>query len=216
LLLIGALLAQSIEHDSLLRSRVAFEVVAIAASWGGLRALSRVLAGLPKNFPAAIVLVQHVSPKGPGLLANILNRRTQLPVKTATVGDQVRVGMVYVASPNYHLLIDPDGMVALTQTEKIHFARPSADCLFESVAAYFKERAIAVILTGRGRDGATGIQAIKRWGGFTIAQDEATSEAFSMPNAAIQTQAIDLVLPLPHIAPTLVKLVKSGREEFCG
>lgn len=207
-------MVQGQEHRSLLCPNAAFDVVAIATSAGGLRALGRVVANLPEDFPAAIAIVQHLAPKTPSLLVNILSRQTLLPVKPTIAGERLRSGVIHVALPDRHLLIDPDGTIVLSHSEKIHFVRPSADCLFESVAYSFKERAVAVVLTGTGSDGADGVQTVKRLGGFTIAQDRATSEFFGMPGAAIQTQAIDLVLPLPQIAPTLVKLVKSGRGKF--
>jgi hypothetical protein len=129
-------------------------------------------------------------------MADILSRRTALEVKEAEQGDQLRPGTVHIAPPNRHLLVNPDGTLSLTQSELVHFVRPSADLLFESVAASYKHRAIAVVLTGTGSDGTMGVQAIKKMGGTVIAQDEATSEFFGMPNAAIQTGNVDFVLPL--------------------
>jgi two-component system chemotaxis response regulator CheB len=119
----------------------------------------------------------------------------------------MRPGTIYIAPPNHHLLIDPDATLSLSQTKLVHFVRPSADLLFESVAASFKERAIAVVLTGTGSDGATGVKAIKQMGGIAIAQDQESSECFGMPGAAIETGAVDWILPLDKIAATLVNLV---------
>ncbi|MBL1173724.1 chemotaxis protein CheB [Pantanalinema sp. GBBB05] len=192
---------------SFLFANAAFDLVAIATSAGGLHALEVILTDLPKDFPAAIAIVQHLSPESPGLLAGILNRHTPLLVKQAMADDRLQAGMVYVAPPDRHLLINASGIIKLAQTKRVNFARPSADVLFTSVAQSFRQRAIAVILTGRGRDGATGIQQIKQLGGTTIAQDQTTAEFFDMPRAAIQTLAVDFVLPLAEIAPMLVKLV---------
>lgn len=186
---------------------IPFPVVAVAASAGGIKAISELLSALPEDFPAAIAIVQHLDPKHPSLLAEILNRRTSLAVKQAEVGEQMLPGTIYIAPPNHHLLIDPDATLCLTQTKLVHFVRPSADLLFESVAASFKERAIAVVLTGTGSDGATGIRAIKQMGGIAIAQDRESSECFGMPGAAIKTGAVDWILPLHEIAATLVNLV---------
>jgi two-component system chemotaxis response regulator CheB len=119
-------------------------------------------------------------------------------------------GTVYIAPPNNHLLINPDGIISLTQSELVHFVRPSADLLFESVAASYKDRAIAVVLTGSGSDGNLGVRAIKKMGGTVIAQDEASSEFYGMPGAAIQTGSVDFILPLEEIAPALVTLVMTG------
>ncbi|MBD1901769.1 chemotaxis protein CheB [Trichocoleus sp. DQ-A3] len=188
---------------------ITFPIVAVAASAGGIKAITELISGLPKDFPAAIAIVQHLDPKHPSLLAEILNRRTSLPVKQAEPREQMRPGTIYIAPPNHHLLIDPDATLSLTQTKLVHFVRPSADLLFESIAASFKERAIAVVLTGTGKDGATGIRAIKQMGGIAIAQDRESSQYFGMPGAAIETGAVDWILPLNEIAATLVNLVNS-------
>jgi two-component system, chemotaxis family, protein-glutamate methylesterase/glutaminase len=188
----------------------AFEIVALASSAGGLSALSEVLSTLPENFPAPIAVVQHLDPRHRSLMAKILSGRTQLSVKEAEEGDRLRSGVVYVAPPDNHLLINPGGTISLTQSEMVHFVRPSADLLFESVAASFKDRAIAVVLTGSGSDGKMGVTAIKKMGGTVIAQDEATSEFFGMPGSAIQSGNVDFVLPLGEIASALVTLVMTG------
>jgi two-component system chemotaxis response regulator CheB len=187
-----------------------FDVVAVAASAGGLQALSGLLSTLPADFPAAVVVVQHLDPRHRSLMADILSRRTTLKVKQAEEGDELNPGTVHIAPPNKHLLVNPDGTLSLAQSELVHFVRPSADLLFESVAASFKERAIAVVLTGTGSDGTMGVQAIKKMGGTVIAQDEATSEFFGMPDAAIRTGTVDFVLPLKEISPALVTLVTTG------
>src|SRR5262249_8659475 len=118
--------------------RSTFEVIAIATSAGGLKALSQVLAALPHDFPPAIGVVQHLEPPHLGLMADILSRRSTLPVKQAEENDKLHPGTVYIAPPNKHLLVNPDGSVSLTQSELVHFVRPSADLLFESVAGSFK------------------------------------------------------------------------------
>ena len=188
----------------------AFDVIAIAASAGGLNALGLVLSGLPESFPSAVLVVQHLDPRHPSFLADILKRRTALQVKEAEEGDRLRLGTVFIAPPNRHLLVNPDGTIALTQTELVHFVRPSADLMFESVAAVYRDRAIAVVLSGSGSDGSMGVGAIKKMGGTVIVQDEKSSEFFGMPGAAIQTGNVDLVLPLPQIPLTLVRLVTKG------
>ncbi|HLF26701.1 MAG TPA: chemotaxis protein CheB [Anaerolineae bacterium] len=188
----------------------AFDVIALASSAGGLKALSQLISALPGAFPAAVVVVQHLDPRHRSLMADILARRTVLQVKQAQEGDQLCPATVYIAPPNRHLLVNSDGTLSLAQTELVHFVRPSADLLFESVAASFKDRVIAVVLTGTGSDGGMGVQAIKKMGGTVIAQDEATSEFFGMPGAAIQTGCVDFVLPLDEIAAALVTLVMTG------
>lgn len=184
-----------------------FDAIAIASSAGGLAALTSLLAAVPASLPAAILVVQHLDPRHRSLIAEILSRRTALPVKQAEDGDRIEPGTVYIAPPDNHLLANADGTLSLTQTELVHFVRPSADLLFESVAASFRDRAIAVVLTGSGADGAMGVRAIKKMGGTVIAQDEETSEFFAMPSAAIETGQVDFVLPLEEIRPALVTLV---------
>jgi two-component system, chemotaxis family, protein-glutamate methylesterase/glutaminase len=184
-----------------------FEVVALAASAGGLRALSQILGVLPAAFPAAVVVVQHLDRRHRSLMAHILGRRTLLQVKEAEEGDQLCAGMVYIAPPDRHLLVNRDGTISLSLSELVHFVRPSADLLFESVAASYGERAIAVVLTGSGSDGATGVRAIKMTGGTVLVQDEGSADFFGMPGAAIATGSADFVLPLDEIAGALVDLV---------
>jgi two-component system chemotaxis response regulator CheB len=184
-----------------------FDIVAIASSAGGLAALTNLLSGLPDGFPAALLVVQHLDPRHRSLMAEILSRRTALGVRQAEDGDTVVPGNVYIAPPDNHLLANADRTLSLTQSELVHFVRPSADLLFESVAAAYRERAIAVVLTGSGSDGSMGVEAIKKMGGTVIAQDETTSEFFAMPSAAIETGKVDFVLPLDEIALALCSLV---------
>lgn len=186
---------------------VAKNVVAIAASLGGLQAISEILSALPSDFPAAITVVQHLYPHYPSYMADILSRCTPLTVLQASSGDQLRPGTVYIAPPNKHLLVNWDGTLSLSNLEKVNFVRPCADLLFESVATSFKERAIGVVLTGRGCDGARGVQAIRKMGGMVLTQSEATCKCFSMPSFAIDTGSVDLILPLNQIAFALETLI---------
>jgi two-component system chemotaxis response regulator CheB len=188
----------------------AFDVVALAASAGGLNALIHVLKELPAEFPAAILIVQHLDPRHRSLMADILSRRTPLRVKQAADGDRLQPATVLVAPPDRHLLVNPDGTASLTQSQLVHFLRPSADLLFESVAASYRQRAIAVVLTGTGSDGSMGIRAIKKTGGTVIVEDETTAEFSGMPSSAIHTKCVDFILPLDEIAPALVTLVMKG------
>ena len=184
-----------------------FDIVAIASSAGGLNALNKILSILPKHFPAAIALVQHLAPQHLSFLSEILARRTALKVKQAEEGDSLSPGTVYVAPPDYHLLVNSNGTLSLSQSKPINYLRPSADVLFKSVAESYKNRAMAIVLTGTGRDGATGVEAIHQMGGTVIAQDQKSSEFFGMPNATIKTGNVDYILPLDEIAKTLSSLV---------
>jgi two-component system chemotaxis response regulator CheB len=177
-----------------------------------MKALIIVLSALPATFPAAVLVVQHLDPRHRSLLADLLSRRTELKVVEATAGDRVMPGVVYIAPPNRHLLVDPDGTLSLTQSELVHFVRPSADLLFESVAATYRERAIALVLTGTGSDASMGVQAVKKVGGTVLAQDEATSEFFGMPGSAIATGSVDFILPIEEIPSALMSLVQGEGE----
>jgi two-component system chemotaxis response regulator CheB len=186
----------------------AFEIVALAASAGGLKALTEVLSALPGDFPVPILVVQHLDPRHRSLMAEILGKRTAIEVKQAAHGAHVRPGVAHIAPPDHHLLVDAAGMLTLTHTELVHFVRPSADLLFESMAASYRERAIAVVLSGSGRDGAMGVKAVKKMGGTVIVQDQQSSEFSGMPEAARQTGLADFVLPLEEIAAALKTLTR--------
>ncbi|HHP7244357.1 MAG TPA: chemotaxis protein CheB [Elainellaceae cyanobacterium] len=194
-------------------SAAAFDIVAVVSSAGGLAALKQLFSGLSADFPVPIVVVQHLSPEYRSMAADILARQTPLSVKQAEENDVLNVGTIYVAPPNHHLIANPDKTLSLTQTKLVHFVRPSADVLFESVAESYGEGAIAIVLTGTGSDGASGIQAVKAAGGIVIVQDLETAEFSGMPSAAIQTGAVDYTLPLSDIASALTKLVKTGTVE---
>lgn len=184
-------------------------VIAMAASAGGLNALSVILGGLPADFPAALAIVMHLSPDHKSLLAEILNSRCDLKVRQANTGDRLCHSSVFVAPPNHHLSVMKGGILGLSSSnaEKVHYARPSAEPLFASVADVYKTNAIAVVLTGGDGDGSFGVQIIKEKGGKVIAQDRNTSQDFSMPETSIKTGDVDYILPLNEIAPMLIELV---------
>jgi two-component system, chemotaxis family, protein-glutamate methylesterase/glutaminase len=185
-------------------------LVAMAASAGGLNALSVVLSSLSSDFPAPIVVVQHMSRQHPSMLADILNRRTAIRVKAVTEGEIVQPGTVYIAQPDSHLRVTSNGTLSMSHEDLVHFVRPSADLLFSSVAESYGSRAIAVVLSGTGSDGATGAIAVHDVGGTVIAQDQTTAEFAGMPNAVIKTGSVDFILPLEEIAARLIELVSMG------
>jgi two-component system chemotaxis response regulator CheB len=186
-----------------------FDVVAIASSAGGVHALSVVLGGLRAPFGAAVVLVQHLDRRHDTVLDKVLARRTLLPVRLARFGDILRRGTVHIAPPDHHLLVEPGGRLTLTSTELVHFVRPSADLLFESVAGAYGPRAIGCVLTGSGQDGATGVAAIKARGGTVIVEDPKTAAFTGMPEAAAATGSADLLVPLARIATVITDLVEA-------
>lgn len=138
-----------------------FGVVALAASFGSLATLTRVLSALPPEFPAPVVVARHLSPDHPSPAAELLGRRTPLEVGWAEDGGVLRPGTVHLAPPGVHLLIGPGGRLSLSGAPKVNFSRPSADVLFRCVAQSYGHRALAVVLTGSGNDGAAGVRAIK-------------------------------------------------------
>ena len=192
------------------RRKVATRVVAITASSGGLAALSQVLRMLPATLPAAILVLQHLAPDQRSHLAEILADRTALGVREAAAGMRLEEGEVYVAPPGAHLLVGVDGRLVLSHLPPVHWCRPSADRLFASVGTRYGPRAIAVVLTGYGVDGAEGAQVLRRLGGIVLVQDDATSTCPDMPRAARRAGEVDRVLPLGDIAAELESLVGDG------
>ena len=182
-------------------------IIVITSSAGGLEALSEILSKLPSNFPAPICIAQHLDPKHPTVIPEILNKKSSLSVKQAKAGDKVYPGRVYIAPPDFHLLVNPDGSLSLSHSEKVNYVRPAGDVLFKSVAASFKDKCIAVVLTGMDGDGSAGVKEIKKMGGVVVAQDKATCKFVSMPDSAIRTGDVDFIVPLESIARSLLYLV---------
>jgi two-component system, chemotaxis family, protein-glutamate methylesterase/glutaminase len=195
------------------RERMTFHVIALAASAGGMRAIGQILSALPAHFSVPIVVLQHLSPTHDSMLADLLNRSSLLKVKQAEQGDRLKPGTVYVGPPALHLGFNRSGSLSLSNSPPRHFSKPSIDHLFESVAKTFGNRAIAVVLTGMGSDGSIGAKFIKEYGGIVIAQDIASSQYPSMPQATIKSCNVDHILPLDHIAEALMELAKNGPAE---
>jgi two-component system, chemotaxis family, protein-glutamate methylesterase/glutaminase len=183
-------------------------LVVIGASFGGFDALKVVLGALPAAYPWPLAIVQHQGSPGAGLAA-LLQRYTALVVVDAEDKDEMVPGIAYVAPPGYHLLVE-SGSVALSVDPPVSHARPSIDVLFESAADVYGPRAIGVILTGTGRDGAAGLARIKQHGGRAIVEDPATATRSAMPAAALASTSVDWILPLDKIGPRLVELQQSA------
>jgi two-component system chemotaxis response regulator CheB len=185
---------------------LSYDLVTMGASWGGLHAIETVLAALPDGFPTPIAIAQHRAvDSGSGALSRMLALRSGVDVCEAGDKDQIERGRVYVAPPDYHLLVDEDGF-ALSTEGTVQHSRPSIDVLFDSAADVYGRRLVAVVLTGANSDGAYGLARVKRRGGATIVQDPATAEKREMPDAAIATGCADHVLPLDEIGPKLAEL----------
>jgi len=186
------------------------EVVAIAASTGGPAALHRILTTLPADFPVPILVVQHMSRGfGPGF-AGWLDKASPLRVKMAEEGEALRPATVYVAVDDHHLCLSASRRIHLSTDPAVGGFRPSATVLFESVATAFGGNAVAVILTGMGRDGVDGLRAIRRAGGRTVAESEATAVIYGMPAAAVHAGLADFILPLDEVCAAVAGLL-AGR-----
>lgn len=174
--------------------------VFIGGSWGGLEASSRILAQLPRDFPAPVFLVLHQRQGSDNRLSWLLRHRIGMKVCDPEDKEVVRKGHLYVAPPGYHMLVDQCGTVAFSMGPAVHFSRPSIDETFFSGGHVYGRDAIGVILTGANEDGARGIRYIARRGGVTVAQSPESAEAGLMPRAAIETGHVQHVLDINDIA----------------
>ncbi len=183
-----------------------YKVVVIGSSAGGMDALRILLAALPKTFALPILIVQHLSATSDSFLANYLNTQCQLRVKEADEKEKIYHGTVYLAPPNYHLLVEDDETLSLSVEEKVNYARPSIDVLFESAAYAFGKGVIGIVLTGANTDGSRGLSIIKQLGGIAIVQDPDRASVDTMPRAAIAATKVDYILSLEKISETLLQI----------
>lgn len=186
------------------------QIIAIGTSTGGPRALQEIITRLPGNLPCGVVIVQHMPPGFTRSLADRLNSLSSIAVKEAEHNDVIRPGLALIAPGDYHMSVEREGnkrVVKLNQAAPIGGHRPAVDPMMESVAKVYGQRAVGVILTGMGHDGAKGIQAIKQQRGYTIAEDQSTAVVFGMPKSAIELGVVDKVAPLSAIAMEIVKSV---------
>lgn len=187
-----------------------YEAIVIGASAGGLKALKTIVQNLPAAFQTPMLVVQHLSPHSDSFMARYLNQITHMQVKEADEKEPVREGHIYIAPPNFHLLVEEDRSFSLTVDEKVNYARPSIDVLFETASIAWKDRLIGLILTGANNDGSKGMQSIKARGGLTIAQSPQSADSPEMPSAAIECGCIDHILDLSDLAGFLHQLTKKG------
>jgi two-component system, chemotaxis family, protein-glutamate methylesterase/glutaminase len=181
---------------------VAFEIVVVGTSIGGLNALQTLLSGLPDGFPVPVVIAQHRGKTSEIGLCDFLARSSRIPISEPEDKEDIFPGRAYLAPRDYHLLIE-NGSFALSTEPPVSFARPSIDILFESAANEYGERTIGVVLTGANHDGARGLAAIKLRGGVTLVEDPASAACREMPDAAIAATQVDRILPLHDIASCL-------------
>jgi len=188
-----------------------FEAIVIGGSSGALDALSIILPALPAAFTIPIAIVVHVPQNRPSLLADVLGARCALRVREVEDKEPVAGGTVFVAPPNYHLLIERQRTFALSIDAPIHYSRPAIDVLFESAAEAYGERLLAVLLAGANEDGAHGVRRVKAMGGTVVVQEPSSTHAPEMPNAALRSASVDSALAPPGIAAFLVE---AGRRDM--
>jgi two-component system chemotaxis response regulator CheB len=187
------------------------DIVVIGASAGGVEALVRVVAGLPRDFGAAVFVVLHMPADVPSALASILSRSGALRADIARDGEPIMSGRIYVPEPNRHLVLQP-GRVRLTAGPRENSARPSVDMLFRSAARTYGRRVVGVVLSGTLRDGALGLATIKQRNGVTMVQDPAEALFAGMPESALSTSHVDYCLPVATIPKQLIELTHKTTE----
>ena len=193
-------------------TRTQLPLVAMGASTGGPHALRVILSAWPRDFPAAVLVAQHISADFTAALTSWLSDGCELTVRSARDGDRPRAGTVLVAGTDDHLVLRAEGTLGYTKEPIGNPFRPSVDVLFQSLARHWGSPAVAVLLTGIGRDGAQGLLELRRAGWHTIAQDQRTSVVYGMPQAASQLGAAVDILPVTEIAATITRQI--GRERF--
>jgi len=189
-----------------------YEAIVIGVSSGGLKVMKIMFSLLPKDFSIPIIIVQHIGKYSENSWIKLLGDKSNLEIKEADEKEEIEKGKVYIAPANYHLLIESDKTFSLTIDERVNFARPSIDVLFESAAEVYQNKLIGIVLTGSNNDGAKGIKRIKECGGLTIVQDPETAESNYMPASAIEAILPDYILPLEEIIKLLI-LIDTQKEK---
>lgn len=184
-----------------------YRAIVVGASAGGLYALSSIFKELPPDYPIPIVVVQHRSKDQRDLLEEVLQHKCKIKVKQADEKEKIKGGYVYIAPPDYHLLVESDMTFSLSSDELVFHSRPSIDVLFESAAIVCQDKLVGIILTGANNDGASGISMIKKKGGLTIAQAPVEAQFPFMPAASIETKNIQHVWTLLEIQNFLLKII---------
>jgi two-component system chemotaxis response regulator CheB len=195
------------EPESLCRR---IECIVVGASAGGVEALGILLPALPSTLRVPMFIVLHLPRDRRSLLAEIFAPRCALAVREAEDKEPIQPGTVYFAPPDYHLLLESSGSIALSADDPVHFSRPSIDVLFESAAEAYGERLLGIILTGANEDGAEGLEAVHRAGGMTVVQQPDDAQAPLMVMSALKRIPVDFVLSLERIAQLLRTLSGTG------
>ncbi|HTK00461.1 MAG TPA: chemotaxis protein CheB [Bordetella sp.] len=188
------------------------ELVAVGASAGGVDAIGTLLEALPADFPAAIAIVLHVPPDRKSLLPELFAARCALPVREVEDKEFIVPGVVYIAAPDYHMLVEPDRSFALSQDDAVNFSRPSIDLLLESSAIVYRERLLGIVLTGANPDGAAGLRRVRTLGGQAWVQDPNTADSPQMPASAIAQAGADAIMDIRTLARALAGIGKDFRK----
>jgi len=183
-----------------------YRAIVVGASAGGIEAFGRIIGKLPALFSLPIILVQHLHKDQDSTLARFYNDRTLLKVEEAEEKENILPGHIYVAPPDYHLLLERDETFSLSVDEKVNYSRPSIDVLFESAADVYGAELVGVLLTGANHDGARGLQRIRKHGGLTLVEDPATAKFPEMPRSALACTDIDYIFPLDELGEFLLTL----------
>ncbi len=183
-----------------------YSAIVMGMSAGGMEVLINIFLNLDKSFPLPVIIVQHLHPMHKSELPDILRRYTEMEVLEASEKCVVEPGKIYLAPADYHLLVERDATISLSNDEKVNYSRPSIDLLFESAAYVWGDKLIGIIFTGANNDGAEGIKAIKKYGGLTIAENPDTAEYSAMPGSAVDTGCVDLIYSKEEIKLYLEKL----------
>ena len=176
-----------------------YKIIAIGGSAGSLEVVFKIVAALPGNTATILVLILHRKTTADTLLEQLLSSRTSLPVKEVEDKEPLQRGTIYIAPPDYHLLVEDETMFTLDGSEKVQYSRPSIDVSFESIAQCFGTDVLGILLSGANADGAAGLAVIKSLGGYTIAQSPSSAEVGFMPQQAINLGAVDEVLDIDSI-----------------
>lgn len=182
-------------------------LIVIGGSSGSLDVLMKILPVLKKDFPVPVVIVLHRNTTADSALAELFSSRTSLAVKEADDKDAMEQGCIYLAPPDYHLLVEADDSLSLDASERVHYCRPSIDVSFMSAAVAYKNELLAILLSGANADGAAGIAAVKEAGGLTVVQDPLDAAVSYMPDQAIMTNAVDKIIKAADIGQWLNEVV---------
>jgi two-component system chemotaxis response regulator CheB len=187
--------------------------IVIGSSAGGLNALTSILGDLPPDYPIPLIVVQHRANEQTEMLEEVLQHKCKIKIKQADEKEKIRAGLVYIAPPGYHLLVETDKSFSLASDIRVHHSMPSIDVTFETAAEIFRDKLVGIIMTGASSDGSEGIISIKKFRGITVAQDPSEAQYPFMPTAAIETKCVDFIMNVRSIKIFLKELAMWNHYE---